>query len=106
LQRFLDPELIAKEDEMETKPLVLLVGVYDSKADADTDYEDAEVLNRKGFFGVFDAAVITKDNNGRIHVNKDEKTTGQGAAACTSSGSRVARLRRRSLIGRHRRPWG
>jgi hypothetical protein len=31
---------------METKPPVLLVGVYDSKADPDTDYEDAKVLNR------------------------------------------------------------
>ena len=36
---------------METKPVVLLVGVYDSKADADTDHEDAKVLNRNGFLG-------------------------------------------------------
>jgi hypothetical protein len=73
---------------METKPLVLLVGVYDSKADADADCEDAKALNRNSFFGIFDAAVITKDDNGTIHVNKDEKTTRQGATASTGSGSR------------------
>jgi transposase len=33
------PELRAKEDEMETKPPGLLVGVYDSKADANTHDE-------------------------------------------------------------------
>ena len=53
---------------METKPLVLMGGVYDSEADADTDYEDTKVLNRNGF-GIFDAAVIRKDDNGTIHVN-------------------------------------
>jgi hypothetical protein len=74
------PELIAKEDEMETKPL-LLVGVYDSKADADTDYGDAKVLNRNGFFGILDAAVITKDDNGHDSRQPGEKTTRQGAAA-------------------------
>jgi uncharacterized membrane protein len=73
---------------METKPLVLMVGVYDSKADAGTGYEDAKVLNCNGFFGIFDAAVITKDDHGTIHGNKDEKTTRQGAAASAGSGSR------------------
>ena len=53
---------------METKPVVLLVGVYDSKADADTDHGDAKVLNRNGFFGIFDAAVITSS-----HVQSRDK---------------------------------
>jgi len=65
---------------METEPLVLMVGLYDSKADADTDHEDVKVLNRNGFFGIFDAAVITEGDNGTIAINKDEKTTRQGAA--------------------------
>jgi hypothetical protein len=94
------PEPIAKEDEMETKPLVLMVGVYGSKADADTDYEDAKALNRNGFFGILDAAVITKDDNGTIYVvNKDEKTTRQGAAASTGSGSRSNLIRPLSISG-------
>ena len=65
---------------MEENPVMVFVGVYDSKAGAEADYDDI-LLDRLGSFGVFDAAVITKDDDGTIHVNKDEKTLRQGALA-------------------------
>jgi uncharacterized membrane protein len=66
---------------MEQNPLMVLVGIYGSKADAQADYDDVKRPNSFSDFGVFDAALITKDGDGRVGVNKDEKTTRQGALA-------------------------
>ena len=64
---------------MEQNPVMVLVGIYGSEADAQADYDDVKRLNSFTTFGIFDAAVITKDGDGRVRVNKDEKTTRQGA---------------------------
>jgi uncharacterized membrane protein len=65
---------------MEENAVIVFVGVYDSKAEAEADYDDI-LLDHVGTVGVFDAAVITKDDDGRVHVDKDEKTLRQGALA-------------------------
>ena len=64
---------------MEQNPVTVLVGIYGSEADAQADYDDVKGLNSFTDFGIFDAAVITKDGDGRVHVDKDEKNTRQGA---------------------------
>jgi len=66
---------------MEQKPVMVLVGIYGSEADAQADYDDVKRLNSFTTFGIFDAAVITKDGDGRVRVDKDEKNTRQGALA-------------------------
>jgi uncharacterized membrane protein len=66
---------------MEQNPVMVLVGIYGSEADAQADYDDVKRLNSFTTFGIFDAAVIEKDGDGRVRVNKDEKTTRQGALA-------------------------
>src|SRR6267154_514574 len=51
------------------------------EADVPADYDDVKRLNSFTTFGIFDAAVIAKDGDGGVRVNKDEKTTRQGALA-------------------------
>jgi len=66
---------------VEQDPVMVLVGIYGSEADAQPDYDDVKLLDSFSTFGIFDAAVITKDGDGRVRVDKDEKTTRQGAGA-------------------------
>ena len=49
--------------------------------------------------GTYDAAVITKDDNGKIHVNKDETTTRHGAWGGAAAGALVGILFPPSIIG-------
>ena len=47
--------------------------------DAQADYDVVKELYAAGAIGNFDAAVIRKDDNGKVHVNKDETATRKGA---------------------------
>jgi uncharacterized membrane protein len=55
------------------------VGVYESRADAEADYDALKALHSAGVVGTYDAAVITKDDEGKVHVSKHEKPTQHGA---------------------------
>jgi uncharacterized membrane protein len=57
----------------------IYIGTYASEVDARADYEVVKDLHAVGAVGTYDAAVITKDDNGKVHVNKDETTTRHGA---------------------------
>ena len=77
---------------MADRPTVVFVGVYDSKADAEADYAAVKDLHDAGAIGFYDAAVITKDSEGKVHVNKDETTTRHGAWAGLGVGALVGIL--------------
>ena len=64
---------------MANKTTGVFVGIYAQKSDAEADYGDVKTLHDGGAIGFYDAAVITKDTDGRVHVNKDELTTRHGA---------------------------
>ncbi len=49
--------------------------------------------------GTYDAAVVTKDDKGKIHVNKDETTTRHGAWGGAAAGALVGILFPPSIIG-------
>ena len=55
------------------------IGVYDSREDAEADYDVLKELHSGGVVGTYDAAVITKDADGKVHVSKHEKPTQHGA---------------------------
>lgn len=55
------------------------VGTYPDEATAKADYEVVKDLHTAGAVGAYDAAVVTKDDKGRIHENKDETATRHGA---------------------------
>src|SRR5271166_3327413 len=57
----------------------IYIGTYASEVDARADYDVVKELHAQGAVGTYDAAVITKDDNGKVHVNKDETTTRHGA---------------------------
>jgi uncharacterized membrane protein len=52
-----------------------------------------------GAVGTYDAAVVTKDDAGKVHVNKDETTTRHGAWGGAGVGALVGILFPPSIIG-------
>jgi uncharacterized membrane protein len=84
---------MAKEDDV-----FLLVGAYSSVDDAKADYEVVKALHAEKVVGGFDAAVISKDDEGKVHVNKDETSTRKGAWGGAGVGALVGILFPPSLI--------
>ena len=64
---------------MADEPLFLYIATYDAEADAWLDYEAVKDLHALGVIGTYDAAVITKEADGKIKVHKHEKATQHGA---------------------------
>lgn len=77
----------------------IYVGTYASEVDARSDYDVVKDLHALGAVGTYDAAVITKDDKGKIHVNKDETTTRHGAWGGAAAGALVGILFPPSIIG-------
>ena len=75
------------------------VGTYPSEASARVDYEIVKDLHAAGAVGTYDASVVTKDANGKVHVNKDETSTRHGAWGGAAVGAVVGILFPPSLIG-------
>lgn len=60
----------------------LFVGTYASQADARADYAVLKSLRKEGVVGKYDAAVVTKDDEGKVHVDKTStRKGGWGGAA-------------------------
>jgi uncharacterized membrane protein len=81
-----------------TDGVFVYVGTYGSEVDARADYDVVKELHAKGAVGTFDAAVITKDGEGRVHVNKDETSTRHGAWGGAAAGALVGILFPPSII--------
>ena len=74
------------------------IGTYPSEVVAQADYDVVKDLHALGAVGSYDAAVITKDDNGKIHVNKDETSTRHGAWGGIAAGAVVGLLFPPALI--------
>jgi len=77
----------------------IYVGTYPSEAAARSDYDVVKDLHSLGAVGTYDAAVVTKDPSGKVHVNKDEMATRHGAWGGAAAGALVGILFPPSLIG-------
>ena len=75
------------------------VGTYPDEMSARGDYEIVKDLHAVGAVGTYDASVVTKDANGKVHVNKDETSTRHGAWGGAAVGAVVGILFPPSLIG-------
>jgi uncharacterized membrane protein len=64
---------------MADEPVFLYVATYDTAADAQSDYEAVKALHKDHMIGTYDAAVITKDAHGHVHMSKHEKPTQHAA---------------------------
>jgi uncharacterized membrane protein len=64
---------------MSDKPVFLYIATYNDVNDAEADYNAAKALYQNGVIATYDAAIITKDASGKVHVTKHEKPTQHGA---------------------------
>jgi uncharacterized membrane protein len=76
----------------------IYIGTYPSEAAARDDYGVVKDLHAAGAVGTYDAAVVTKDDSGKVHVNKDEMATRHGAWGGAAVGAVVGILFPPSLI--------
>ena len=82
-----------------TDGVFIFIGTYASEVDARADYDIVKDLHAIGAVGTYDAAVVTKDDAGKVHVNKDETTTRHGAWGGAGVGALVGILFPPSIIG-------
>ena len=73
-------------------PVFIYIGTYPDEAAARADYEVVKDLHAAGAVGTYDAAVVTKDDAGKVHVNKDETATRHGAWGGAAAGALVGIL--------------
>jgi uncharacterized membrane protein len=77
----------------------ILVATYPDERAAREDYQVVKEAHARGLVGSYDAAVITKDMNGKVHENKDETSTRHGAWWGVAAGAAVGVLFPPSILG-------
>jgi uncharacterized membrane protein len=77
----------------------IYVGSYPDEAAARDDYQIVKDLHAAGAVGTYDASVVTKDDDGKVHVNKDEMATRHGAWGGAAVGAVVGILFPPAVIG-------
>lgn len=77
----------------------IYIGTYPDEAAARDDYQIVKDLHSEGAVGTYDAAVVTKDYDGKVHVNKDEMATRHGAWGGAAVGAVLGILFPPSIIG-------
>ena len=82
-----------------TSAVFIYIGTYSSEPAARADYDLIKDLHLAGAVGTYDAAVITKDAAGKVHVNKDEMATRHGAWGGAAVGAVVGILFPPAIIG-------
>jgi uncharacterized membrane protein len=84
---------------MSQEPVFLYVAAYDDESAARADYDVLLDLHAAGVVGTYDAAVVTKDDEGKVHVHKHEKPTQHGAWTGIGVGAVLGVLFPPSIIG-------
>ena len=85
---------MAKDD-----PMFLFIGTYPSEAAARADYDVVKDLHAADVVGTYDAAVVTKDSSGKVHVNMDEMATRHGGWGGAAAGAVVGMLFPPAILG-------
>jgi uncharacterized membrane protein len=71
-------------------PMFLYAGEYESVDDAKADLEELKELHREHLVGTYDAAVLTKTEEGKVKiVDKTEKPTQHGGWAGLAVGAAI-----------------
>ncbi len=84
---------------MSDRPVFLYAATYADHADAIADYETLRDLHAAKLVGTYDVAIIAKDADGKVHVEKHEKPTQHGAWGGIAVGAVVGVLFPPSIIG-------
>ena len=83
---------------MSDKDVFVFIGTYGSVDDAQQDYAAVKELHSSGVIGTYDAAVVAKDADGKVHVHKDEMPTRHSAWTGIAVGAVVGILFPPSII--------
>ncbi len=83
---------------MSDRPIFIYAANYESLEDATADYDVLLDLHAAELVGSYDVAIISKDDDGKVHVHKREKPTQHGAWAGIGVGALVGILFPPSLI--------
>jgi len=75
------------------------IGTYPDEAAARADYDVVKAMHAVDAVGSFDAAVVTKDADGKVHVSKDETATRAGGWVGAGVGALVGILFPPAIIG-------
>ena len=70
----------------------VFVATYPDRDGAEADYDVVKDLHSAGAIGTYDAAVVVKDAEGKVHVHKHEKPTQHGAWSGLAVGAVVGLL--------------
>jgi len=84
---------------MATDGVIVYLGVYGSVEDAKADFADFKEAYKEGFIGLYDAGILEKKADGKVHLDKWEKPTQVGALAGATVGVLVGILFPPALIG-------
>ncbi len=84
---------------MSDRPVFIYAATYNDRADVFADYESLLDLHAAQLVGTYDVAIITKDADGKVHVEKHEKPTQHGAWGGIAVGAVVGILFPPSVIG-------
>lgn len=79
--------------------IYVYMALYHSQPDAWQDWIAVKQLHDEGVVESYDAAIVTKEDDGKVHVSKVEKTTRKGAWTGVGVGAVVGVLFPPALIG-------
>lgn len=84
---------------MSDRPVFIYAATYESRDEAIADYDVLIGLHEANLVGTYDVAVIAKDAEGKVHVEKHEKPTQHGAWGGIAVGGLIGVLFPPSVIG-------
>jgi uncharacterized membrane protein len=77
---------------MSDKPVFIFAATYPDEEAARADYDTLLELHSAKLVGTYDVALVTKDEDGKVHVEKHEKPTQHGAWGGIAVGAAVGVL--------------
>jgi uncharacterized membrane protein len=84
---------------MSDKPVFLYAAVYSNQVDAKVDLDVISELHKAGVIGTYDAALVTREEDGKVKVHKHEKPTQHGAWTGVAVGAVLGILFPPSIVG-------
>ena len=83
----------------DTDSTFIFIATYPDDDAAQADYQVVKDLHARGVVGSYDAAVVTKDADGKVHENKDETATRHGAWWGIAAGAAIGVIFPPAVLG-------
>jgi uncharacterized membrane protein len=83
---------------MSDRPVFVYAATYADAIAAEADYDALLALHAAKLVGTYDVALVTKDADGKVHVEKHEKPTQHGAWGGLAVGAAVGVLAAPAII--------